>query len=163
MNAGVNPDELVPIVNLSSVKPLSISGKGARAFVNKWKGAPLKISTDANGEWKMSLSSHDSNHPFWSSYVLGRHDATRRDGISKDQRRSEAAKKYDAADREADRLFKTYQALQEEYITALGNAPRGAKEVIELEYKGKMDVTLKEYGAVKKEAQTAYSGLVSEI
>ena len=77
LNPGVDPDERIPVVDLSGTKPLQITAKEAKAFVQKWKGAPLEIATDANGKWKISLSRRDPNHVFWSSDPQGRHDRAR--------------------------------------------------------------------------------------
>ena len=82
LNPGVDPNERIPVVDLSGTRPLKITPQEAKAFVQKWKGAPLEIATDANGKWKVVLSRKDSKHPFWSSKTEGRHDATRRAALA---------------------------------------------------------------------------------
>jgi hypothetical protein len=81
----------------------------------------------------------------------------------KEARRSEAAKKMDAASREADRLFKAYEALQEEYISALGNAPRGEKTRLKREYDPRLDEANKAHNKAAREAQRLYSALADEL
>lgn len=78
VNANVNPDMEIPVVDLGGTEPLQINTQGAKDFVNRWKGAPLEILHDPNGRVKARLSSIDPDHAYWSSDIRGRNHETRR-------------------------------------------------------------------------------------
>lgn len=67
INPGVNPNTQVEVVDLSNVKPFQkINGPTSKKFVKQWKGVPLKVRVNNNGEWEISLFKKDSDHAFWS-------------------------------------------------------------------------------------------------
>ncbi|MCL2458808.1 MAG: hypothetical protein FWF31_08200 [Desulfobulbus sp.] len=71
MNSDVDPNQKIQVVDLSGAKPLKISGREAKAFIKRWKGAPLEIGADPNGKIIVRLSTIDPDHPFWSSDFQG--------------------------------------------------------------------------------------------
>jgi len=55
-NLNVDPNQKIQVVDLSGAKPLKISGREEKAFIKRWKGAPLEIGTDPNGKVTVRLS-----------------------------------------------------------------------------------------------------------
>ena len=82
LNAGVDLNAPIQVVDLSGTKPLSINNQEAKEFVKKWKGAPLEIGTDANGKITVRLSTRNPEHPFWSSDARGRYETNRRAALA---------------------------------------------------------------------------------
>ncbi|MDR3319934.1 MAG: hypothetical protein LBS77_03125, partial [Desulfovibrio sp.] len=82
VNPDVDFDQKVKIVDLSNAKLVKMTAVEAKAFVDKWKGAPLEIETGIDGKWKICLSSINPQHPFWSSAKTGRNDPDRKAALA---------------------------------------------------------------------------------
>jgi hypothetical protein len=83
LNPDVDLDMEVPVVDLTDVAPVRISGSGSKAFVEQWKGAPLKISTGKDGKvLDAHLYRKDPRHVFWSSDKRSRRNAKRNKALA---------------------------------------------------------------------------------
>ena len=83
MNPDVDPNEQVEVVDLSEVTPIkNMTGKEARAFVNKWIGARLKVRKAEGESWPAGLYKPDPDHIFWSAHVKARRLSSRRKALN---------------------------------------------------------------------------------
>ena len=84
LNAGVDPNKKVSIIDLSDVKPFkTISAKTTKAFLKMWDGIPLRINALDGTEWDSPLFLKNKKHVFWSGRAgSARYRMSRRKGLA---------------------------------------------------------------------------------